>query len=61
MKPRFAPEYWAGLFRRGGYDDLVEITALLCGAPAYDPSKDDYGLGTGPFLLVESLKTAGDR
>jgi hypothetical protein len=55
MKPRFAPEYWADLFRRGSYEDLVQITSFLCGAGAYDPSKDDYGLGLGPFLLVESL------
>jgi|GEM_PF-1586792 len=55
MKPRFAPEYWAELFRRGGYDDLVQITSFLCGASAFDVSKDDYGLGLKPFLLVESL------
>lgn len=55
MKPRFAPEYWAELFRRASYEDLVQITSFLCGASAYDPSKDDYGLGLGPFCLVESL------
>ncbi len=55
MKPRCASGYWAELFRRGSYDDLVQITSLLCGASAFDMSKDDYGLGLKPFLLVESL------
>ena len=55
MKPRFAPEYWAELFRRGSYDDLVQITSFLCGASSFDASEDDYGLGLRPFLLVESL------
>ena len=55
MKPRFSQQYLAGLFEPGKYQNLAEITALLCGSDAYDPTAVDFGLGSKLFLLVEGL------
>jgi hypothetical protein len=56
MKSPFSDAYLDWLFEPDDYDKLVQIAALLAGAPAFESSKVDYGLGSLLFAFVESLQ-----
>ena len=55
MKPRYSSNYLDRLFSSDAYEDLVQISSLLCATDRFSSSENDYGLPEPLFVFVETL------
>jgi len=52
---RFSAEYVDDLLARGGYTELTELSAIICGSPSLRRDNPGWGLPEIPFVFVETL------
>jgi hypothetical protein len=55
LKPRYSSAYLNGLFESDEYEDLVQISSLICACEQFSPAAPNYRLPTSLFVFVEGL------
>jgi hypothetical protein len=55
MKPRYSTVYLDRLFCSESYEDLAQLSSILCATDRFSHSASDYGLPQPLFVFVECL------
>jgi hypothetical protein len=55
MNASYNPAYLDRLISSDGFEDLVQVSALLCATDRFSPDESDYGLPEPLFVFVEAL------
>jgi hypothetical protein len=55
MKPRYSAAYLDRLFSSETYEDLTQLSSILCATDRFSQSESDYGLPQPLFVFVECL------
>jgi hypothetical protein len=55
MKPRYSTAYLNRLFSSDAYQDLSQLSSILCATDRFSQGESDYGLPQPLFVFVECL------
>jgi hypothetical protein len=55
MSPHYSSTYLERLLSSAAYEDLVEVSSLLCATERFSPTENSYGLPQPLFVFVEGL------